>query len=48
MQINKRLSMAGGFRAKLSSGNIDKSIQAYHNMNKFLAAFFEHVSTIIL
>ncbi|KAJ9601533.1 hypothetical protein L9F63_000276 [Diploptera punctata] len=44
MQSTKRLSMAGagGLRNKMMSGNMDRSIQAYHNMNKFLAAFLEH------
>jgi len=34
---------AGALRSKMLSDNVDRSIQAYHNMNKFLAAFFEHV-----
>jgi hypothetical protein len=34
---------AGTLRSKVLSGNMDRSIQAYHNMNKFLAAFLEHV-----
>jgi hypothetical protein len=34
---------AGALRSKMLSGNVDRSIQAYHNMNKFLAAFLEHV-----
>ena len=34
---------AGALRSKMMSDNVDRSIQAYHNMNKFLAAFFEHV-----
>ncbi|KAJ4448147.1 hypothetical protein ANN_10160, partial [Periplaneta americana] len=44
MLPTKRLSMAGagGLRTKVMSGNMDRSIQAYHNMNKFLAAFLEH------
>jgi hypothetical protein len=39
------MSVAGAvaLRSKMLSGNVDQSIQAYHNMNKFLAAFFEHV-----
>lgn len=28
----------------MKNGNVDKSIQAYNNLNKFLIAFFEHVS----
>ncbi|KAJ9575177.1 hypothetical protein L9F63_025870, partial [Diploptera punctata] len=42
--LSSRLSMAGagGLRNKMMSGNMDRSIQAYHNMNKFLAAFLEH------
>lgn len=46
----KRLSMggAGALRSKVLSGNMDRSIQIYHNMNKFLAAFFEHVRILLL
>ncbi|PSN51036.1 hypothetical protein C0J52_15421 [Blattella germanica] len=42
--LSSRLSMAGagGLRTKVLSGNMDRSIYAYHNMNKFLAAFLEH------
>ena len=37
------MASAGALRSKMLSGNVDRSIQAYHNMNKFLAAFLEHV-----
>ena len=41
-------AMSSAFRMKMAGTNnnsdIDRSIQAYHNMNKFLAAFLEHVS----
>lgn len=45
MLSTKRMSVAGAgaLRSKMMSDNVDRSIQAYHNMNKFLAAFFEHV-----
>jgi hypothetical protein len=45
MLSTKRVSMAGpgALRSKVLSGNMDRSIQAYHNMNKFLAAYLEHV-----
>ncbi|GFG28269.1 hypothetical protein Cfor_01261 [Coptotermes formosanus] len=44
MLSTKRMSVAGAgaLRSKMLSGNVDRSIQAYHNMNKFLAAFLEH------
>jgi hypothetical protein len=46
----KRLSAggAGALRSKVLSGNMDRSIQAYHNMNRFLAAFLEHVNILSL
>jgi hypothetical protein len=39
------MSVAGpaALRSKAVPGNMDRSIQAYHNMNKFLAAYLEHV-----
>jgi len=45
MLSTKRMSVAGAgtLRSRMMSDNVDRSIQAYHNMNKFLAAFFEHV-----
>lgn len=41
----KRVSVAGpaALRSKVLSANMDRIIQAYHNMNKFLAAYLEHV-----
>jgi hypothetical protein len=39
---------AGALRSKVLSGNMDRSIHAYHNMNKFLAAFLEHVRILSL
>ncbi|KAK7873573.1 hypothetical protein R5R35_009277 [Gryllus longicercus] len=44
VQSTKRLSSAGAgsLRSKMSSTNVDRSVQAYHTMNKFLAAFLEH------
>ncbi|PNF39238.1 hypothetical protein B7P43_G17631 [Cryptotermes secundus] len=40
----KRMSVAGpaALRSKVLSANMDRIIQAYHNMNKFLAAYLEH------
>lgn len=39
-------AMSTTLRVKLmgSSKDFDRSVGAYHNMNKFLAAFLEHVS----
>lgn len=37
---------SSGVRTKLGSDGVDRSIQAYHNMNRFLAAFLEHVCIV--
>nr|CAD7441633.1 unnamed protein product [Timema bartmani] len=44
VQTTNRLSMgtAGGLRSKMAVENVDKSVQAYHSMNRFLSAFLEH------
>nr|CAD7394278.1 unnamed protein product [Timema cristinae] len=46
VQTTNRLSMgtASGLRSKMAVENVDKSVQAYHSMNRFLSAFLEHVS----
>ncbi|XP_067004734.2 meckelin [Anabrus simplex] len=45
MTSSKRLSTAGGgggLRSKIASNDVDRSVQAYHSMNKFLSAYLEH------
>lgn len=49
MQIvpsSKRLSSITAQRKPLGS-TVDRSVQAYHSMNKLLAAFLEHVSAFV-
>lgn len=42
-QSVKRLVSSISERSKMRSETVDRSVQAYKNMNRFLAAFLEHV-----